>query len=214
MEEFLDGREVSIETFSFGGSHVIIAVTDKWTLSNFIEVGHAVPALLDEGELRAVERCVASFLDVVGLMDGPAHTEIKLTSAGPRIVESHNRIGGDRINKLVKVAYGVDMVSMTYAWAFGLCEPIRASPIARAAAAIRFIVPKAGLIRSISGAEQVRRNPAVVELEIEKQIGDRVNHVADSDDRCGYLLVEAANRDAAVELSKSLSESIAVDVLA
>ncbi len=64
-----------------------------------------------------------------------------LTSRGPRIVESHNRVGGDRINELAEIAYGVDMERYALTAGLGVLEPLTASPEPRGGAAIRFLTP-------------------------------------------------------------------------
>ena len=111
MEEYLDGPEISVETLSFDGRHVVVAVTDKETRRPRLRRDRpfAAQRLLGRDCCARSTRLVTDFLDAVGLRNGPGHTEVKLTSRGPRIVESHNRIGGDRINELAEIAYGVDM---------------------------------------------------------------------------------------------------------
>ena len=78
----MEGPELSVESFSFGGRHVVLAVTQKSCSANFVEIGHALPAALPDSIEEAVTASVRTFLDLVGLKDGPAHTEIKLYRAG------------------------------------------------------------------------------------------------------------------------------------
>ena len=74
VEEYLEGPELSVESFSFGGRHVVLAVTQKSCSANFVEIGHALPAaLLPDSIEEAVTASVRTFLDLVGLKDGPAH---------------------------------------------------------------------------------------------------------------------------------------------
>src|SRR5262249_51439024 len=103
VEEFLEGPEFSVESFSFNGFHSILAVTEKHCSESFVELGHVLPAALPKQTEDEIVACVRNFLDLVTLKDGPAHTEVKLTLAGPRIVEGHNRVGGDKINELVEL---------------------------------------------------------------------------------------------------------------
>lgn len=100
LEEYLEGPEISVDALSFDGRHVPIAIIDKITGTGFVEFGHTMPARLDPGLEEEVCRTVADFLDAVGLRNGLSHTELKLTPAGPRVVEGHNRRGGDRINTM------------------------------------------------------------------------------------------------------------------
>ena len=45
IEEYLDGPEISVETLTFDGRHVVVAVTDKETAdASFDEIGHSQPS--------------------------------------------------------------------------------------------------------------------------------------------------------------------------
>lgn len=204
MEQYLDGPEISVESFSFHGRHVILAITDKLTLPNHVELGHSVPALLDPALREQVVELVRVFLDAVRLREGPAHTEIKLTRQGPRIVESHNRPGGDRINELVRTAYGVDMKTMLFGWLCGLIEPLEESPRLQAGAAIRFFTPPPGTVRAIAGVEEVRRAPGLVELDLTVKVGERVRPITESHDRVGHVLASGSSVQEAVARCEQL----------
>ena len=138
VEEYLDGPEISVEAFSFQGRHVIFALTSKETNANHIEMGHSIPFEADPATIAAVQGLTTNFLDCVGLSNGPSHTEIKLTSNGPKIIESHNRVGGDRINELVHLTTGVDLRTLTIQWFCGLTNAVAPPAFPLRAAAIRF----------------------------------------------------------------------------
>lgn len=199
IEEYLDGPEISVETFTFHGQHVVIAATDKLTLPNHVEIGHSIPAQLDAETYEQVVLFVKTFLDTVKLKEGPAHTEIKLTKKGLRIVESHNRPGGDRINELVRVAYDVDMKAMTLGWYCGLVEPLETSPKFQAGAAVRFLTPPTGIVKAISGVEVAQQSTGLVELHLGIKVGDRVPTVSESYDRSGHVIGTGATVQEAID---------------
>jgi biotin carboxylase len=148
-EEYLDGPEISVEAFSDQGRHTVVALTQKLLGPRFIEVGHIVPARLDSALRQEVVELTVALLDSVGLTEGPSHTEMKLTSAGPRIVESHNRIGGDNITDLVHAVYGVDFERLAVGVPLGLLPWPGTVPTARGGAAIRFLTPPPGTVRAV-----------------------------------------------------------------
>lgn len=210
LEEHLAGPEISVESLSFGGRHVVIAITGKQTLPNFVECGHVVPADLDEATVSDVRALVARFLDAVELRDGPAHTEIKLTSRGPRIVESHHRVGGDEIGRMVLEACGVDMVASSLAWPFGKADAVPATPIPGKAVAIRFLTPAPGTVERIDGVAEVRANPAVVGVRLEVEPGSRIGEVRSSRDRSGYVIAQAPTSRAALDLCQQLANRVRI----
>ncbi|MEV0586299.1 ATP-grasp domain-containing protein [Nonomuraea sp. NPDC050310] len=209
MEEYLDGPEISVETLSFDGRHVVIGITDKVLGGpGFVEVGHSSPSRHPAAALRAAEELVLTFLDAVGLRHGPGHTELKLTSRGPRIIESHTRIGGDRINELTELAYGVDMDRYALGARLGLLEPLPASPRPVGGAAIRFLTPPPGTVLSITGEDAVRADPALVELELSVGPGDVVPPLTWSEDRIGHILARGATPEDAIAACTRLAALI------
>ncbi|WBB61205.1 ATP-grasp domain-containing protein [Streptomyces sp. WMMC500] len=215
MEEYLEGPEISVETLSFDGRHVVVAVTDKETGgsgpgSRFVEVGHAQPSAAPPGTLRDVTRLVTDFLDAVGLRNGPGHTEVKLTSRGPRIVESHNRVGGDRINELTEIAYGVDMERYALAAGLGVLAPLPAAPAPRGGAAVRFLTPEPGRVVEVTGADEVRADAACVELRLDVRPGTVVSPLTWNEDKAGHVLTRGATAAEAVAHARRLAAAVRI----
>lgn len=211
MEEFLDGPEISVETLSFDGRHVVVAVTDKECAGpNFVEIGHSQPSGCSAETLREVTRLVTDLLDAVGLRDGPGHTEVKLTSRGPRIVESHNRVGGDRINDLTEIAYGVDMERYALGARFGVVQPLTASPEPRGGVAVRFLTPEPGRVVAVTGVDAVRADPAYVDLRVRVEPGDEVAPLTWNEDKVGHVIARGATADEAIAHARRLAAAIHV----
>jgi len=211
MEEFLDGPEISVETLTFDGRHVVVAVTDKECGGpGFVEIGHSQPSGCSAETLREVTRLVTDFLDAVGLRNGPGHTEVKLTSRGPRIVESHNRIGGDRIDELTEIAYGVDMERYALGARFGVVEPLTTSPEPRGGAAVRFLTPEPGRVVEVTGVDAVRADPAFVDLQLKVGPGDEVPPLTWNEDKVGHVVARGATAGEAIAHGRRLAAAIHV----
>jgi hypothetical protein len=208
-EEFIDGPEYSVESFSFDGRHVTVSVTDKFT-EGTVEMGHAEPAVLTVAEETALVEHVARFLEVMGVRDGVGHTEVKLSSRGPRIVEGHNRVSGDRVTDLVEAVYGLDLEQYAVGWPFRRVARLAGRPPARGAAATRFLSAPAGIVTAIEGADAVRACAGVLDLDLCVGEGDEVSEVKDSFDRAGQVLVAADSTSAAVELAASLAARVRI----
>ncbi|MET9144607.1 MULTISPECIES: ATP-grasp domain-containing protein [unclassified Streptomyces] len=208
MEEFLDGHEISVDGISFHGRYVMLAVCDKITGEGFIEFGHSLPTALDADRLGAVEELVASFLECVGLTEGLSHVEVKLTAAGPKIVEGHNRRGGDRLNTMADAVYGVDLEELGLAWAAGAAEELPAAPPARCGTAVRFFTAERGVVREVLGADEVRAHPQVLELHVNFPVGRSVPRLRWSLDRAGYVVVRADTAAEALALGQDLASRI------
>ncbi|WP_251071192.1 ATP-grasp domain-containing protein [Streptomyces sp. ISL-43] len=213
MESYLDGPEFSVEAFSFGGRHVVVAVTEKLVDdTHFAELGHALPARLAPDAHARVTAAVADFLDTMGVSDGPSHTELRLGSRGPVVIESHNRVGGGHINELVEAAYGIDLIGYGVAWPMGLAEELAGPPAARAAACTRFVLRDPGTVTAVSGVEEVAARADVLAVEVSVRPGDPVRPLRDNWDRLGFAAVTAADTDAAIALCERLTGEIRIDV--
>ena len=211
IEQFVPGPEVSVEAVSFGGRHVVLAITEKLLADGgFVEIGHALPARLDAGLDRAIVESTVAFLDAVGLRDGPSHTEFRLGGPTPVLIESHNRVGGDRIHDLVECAFGVDMDKVALAWPQGLTPPLTDAPSAGCAAATRFFVAPPGEVVAIEGVEEARRHPGVVGLDVTVAVGDTVRPLRASWDRCGQIVVTAPTTAQAAALAGRLASRIRI----
>ncbi|SEE68880.1 ATP-grasp domain-containing protein [Streptomyces sp. 2231.1] len=205
MESYIDGPEFSVEALTFAGRHVVVAVTEKLTAEeHFAELGHAVPARLSGTDRQRLTGAVEEFLTAMGVTDGPSHTEIRLSSRGPVVIESHNRLGGGHIVDLVEAAYGIDMIAYGAAWPLGLVEPLAAPPEPKAAAAMRAVVREPGTVTAVSGVERVRARPDVLAAQVSVRPGDTVRPLGDNWDRLGSVVVTAADTDSAVELCERL----------
>lgn len=212
VEGYIEGPEYSVEAFSFDGRHVVVAVTEKLNPpGEFIELGHAMPARLAPADEAAVIAVTERFLDAVGLRDGASHTEVKLSPAGPVIIEGHNRIGGDRIVDLLELAYGIDFELLTVAWPFRLVEPLAGRPVPGCAAATQFLTAPAGVVTAVTGADQVREQPGVFALDVAVKPGDAVR-AGSNWDRAGQVIVTAADTATALGLAAKLADQVQISI--
>ena len=156
VEEYVDGPEVSVESFAVSGVQRPVGVTDKVTTGGpwFVELGHTVPSTLGGPARQAVLEVAGQACRALDVDFGACHTEVKLTSSGPVVIEVNARVPGDAIVDLVGRALGVDMYRLLLRAAAG--EIIRAEdlvPTRAGAAAIRFLPSPGGrLLRASSPA--------------------------------------------------------------
>jgi biotin carboxylase len=207
VEEYVDGPEYSVEAFTFSGRHVVIAVTEKETLGA-VEIRHAMPARLEPGVERNIVDCVTRFLDTIGLRHGPSHTELRVSPAGPRIIESHNRVGGDRISELVHAAYGIDVDTYAVGWPFRLVDELTQRPAPLQAAATRFLSGPPGVVTAVDGADEVLAHPDVVALDVTVAPGDDLRPLSDSWDRPGQVVVTGRSTGEAIATCEDLARRI------
>ncbi|MBR0607495.1 ATP-grasp domain-containing protein [Bacillus safensis] len=212
IEEFLDGVEVSVEAFSFKGKHSIIGITDKIVGENFIEFGHSVPTMLKNDTVSKVKRFTEKFLNHINLQFGPSHTEIKLTKNGPKIIESHNRPGGDGIVHLHKLVFGVDVVYWTLSAIKEGREMIEYEKHTCGGAAVRFLdLPAASKVKVVSSMEHLNQD-SIYRYEINVKTGDMIKVVEKSRDRLGYVIAKGKSPQDAIEICEHAIDQLGIQL--
>ena len=141
IEELVDGPEVSIDGAVFGGEYRPFCLARKHLgpPPYFEEVGHLVDATDPLAGDSALQDLLAGAHRALGVQDGITHTEVRLTSRGPVIIEVNARLGGDLIPYLGMLATGVDPGLLAAQIAAG--APPRLEPTSRHCAGIRFLYP-------------------------------------------------------------------------
>jgi len=123
IEEFVDGREFSIESLSENGHHKVLQITEKFTTGSpkFIETAHLAPARLTTTEYSKIELITMQALTALGVQFGPSHSEVKLKNNNDVvIIEIGSRMGGDFIGSfLVESATNIDFVRLTLTQSLG-----------------------------------------------------------------------------------------------
>ncbi|MHC1750269.1 MAG: ATP-grasp domain-containing protein [Cellulosilyticaceae bacterium] len=208
IEAYMEGPEVSVETLAIDGVTHIIAITDKITTGApcFVEIGHTIPSAFENNILEEVRAITLKAHKALGVTYGPTHTEIKITSEGPKIIEVGARLGGDHITgDLVPLATGVNMIEACIYLALKENYPL--PTIKMKGAAIRFLESRAGIIKEIQGINILNLMPEVKKVYQYKQIGEITDNPHNSGDRVMGVIVQGENGLAAsLQCEKALSK--------
>ncbi len=191
VEEYLDGPEVSVESVTFQGTTQIIAVTQKQTgfPPYFEEIGHLISPddnTFGEDDLR---RVTLSAHHALGIQNAVTHTEIKVTSLGPRIVEVAARLAGDLIPHLVHLATGIDLSNIAIDISLGNRPGIIRNR--SNAAAIQFIYPlRSGRVKTLMADPWLTKQPWLDQIRWQVKKGDSIEFSHHSfPPRLGYIVV-------------------------
>ena len=208
VEEYMEGPEVSVESYTVDGEPHIITITDKMVteLPFFVELGHTEPSRLSPEQQEDIRKVADAAIRAIGMQNGPNHTEIKVTPTGAKLVEIAARLGGDFItSRLVPLSTGVDMVECSFATLFN--ETVQYKSTMARGSAIRFIQGEKGVLSSIEGVEKARQMPGVQEVELYMKPGDHIKRPENSSDRVGHVI--AIGKDAN-EASENAEAALAV----
>ncbi len=206
VEQYVPGREYSVEALSEDGVHLVVGITEKDSDPRTrIEVGHLVPARVDAQLADDIARFVSAVLTALGVRSGLSHTEIMVTGEGDlHVIETHVRPAGDEIPELVADALGVDLVGAAIRQTLG--EAVLAEVRDQLAggtprhAAIRFVLP--GLraqVVDVEGVEEARKVPGVVDVRVTVGPGDELAPAEDSFGRAAQVRAVGDSADDALE---------------
>lgn len=213
VEEYLSGKEVSVEVIALDGTAHVIQITDKITTGapHFVEMGHSQPSSIDKENLDKIADLARRAVAAVGIENGPAHVEIMLTENGPKMIELGARLGGDCITThLAPLSTGVDMVEACILLSCGQKPDLE--PKLSLASAILFIKCENGILKEISGEEAARAIDGVVEVTFTKKVGERVGDIHSSSDRVGFIIAQAQTPDEALSICERAQTALTICV--
>ena len=192
-EEFVEGKEYSIEGISYRGTHHILTVTEKFTTGapNFIETGHLQPADLPGDITDKIRKVVIHALDSLEIENGASHSEIKINSMGEiYLIEIGGRMGGDEIGSdLVPLTIGYDYIKAVIQIAMGEKPELNTAPNGTVAA-VRFFLDE----MDDEAFTRLRKNDPCMLVRYEKT-GSDLLPVKDSSSRHGMFIFAGKERE-------------------
>ncbi|KPL14958.1 MAG: hypothetical protein AMS26_08975 [Bacteroides sp. SM23_62] len=189
IEEFIEGKEISVEMVSWQGTHHYITCTDKVSTGEpyFVEIEHHVPASITADLESRIVALVKEALTFLGVEYGASHSEILITHEGEIfIVEIGARMGGDNIGSdLVKLFTGYDFVKGVIEIAMGTFTIPRLKQLKHAG--IFYLTPKAGRVTAIQNRSSDFQE--IVRSEILVEVDEIIEFpVTNSAQRSGYII--------------------------
>ena len=191
VEEFIEGREISVEFISYQGKHYPLQITDKVTTGapHFVELEHHQPSTLSAEMYSAIYTITECALQALGITNGASHAEYKITDDGRvYIMEIGARMGGDFIGSdLVQLSTGYDFVRGVIEVALGqFVAPV----ITKSAySGVYFLSAETPAVADF--IQQAHLYPAIVRSE---RIDEVLHHITCSAERSGYFIYESKQK--------------------
>jgi len=115
-QEYLVGGEFYVNTVSLDGVHHVCDIwwTERMNVNGVRDVQSSCHLLPRRGaDQDLLVEYTFRVLDALGIVNGPAHTELKLTPAGPRLIETGARPCGGDLPVLTRKAIGEGQLEWT-----------------------------------------------------------------------------------------------------
>ena len=191
IEEFVNGREISVESISYQGKHYVLQITDKVTTEApfFVELEHHQPSSLPDDIKNRVKAIVLNALNALHIIYGASHAELKITKEEDiRVIEVGARMGGDFIGSdLVPLSTGYDFLKGTIDVALGKFEYPKI--IDHKYSGVYFLCKETESLRYI--IENYTDYPEIVGAEITNA---ELRKIECSADRSGYFIYRSDHK--------------------
>ncbi len=191
IEEFVTGREISVESISYQGVHYILQITDKVTTGApyFVELEHHQPSTLATEIQDKVKVIVNRALTSLHIQCGASHSELKITEDGDiKIIEIGARMGGDFIGSdLVYLSTGYDFLKGVIEVALGsLTKPVLTK---NHCSGVYFLSKETENLKDV--IQNHAQYPEIVKAEI---TDSELRNIECSGDRSGFLIYQSNKR--------------------
>jgi biotin carboxylase len=200
IEEFLEGSIHSVDAFvgQDGEPLVLDQIVDYQTgydigFDDNFHYSRILPSKLTPQQQDELKHCAATGIKALGMKNSPAHIEIIMTKAGPRIVEIGARNGGYR-ERMHKLANGIDIQAAALALAFGE-KPIINAAKNDPCAVLELLPKQAGNFKGIKNEEKLRDLPSLQYLSIKAKPGQYVGKAADGYKMCAVIILHNKNTE-------------------
>ncbi len=194
LEPYIDGNEISVNVFLENGEMKFYLISDRRVWDEYpggIIREHIIPSQYegDKSVCAKIRKLVEDVLEAIGLKNGPAYFQIKVTPDGvPFLIEVTPRLDGCHMWRLIRYSTGVDLLQASLDMLEGL--PYSQPETYEAAAySLEFLCGKPGTVFSKS-------NYIVPEHEFLRWYyddGETVKHMNGYFEKCGYVIKKGMN---------------------
>lgn len=191
IEEYIEGREISVESISYHGTNYILAITDKATTEapHFVEIAHHQPSNLSEDLQYKVKQATNNILKALEITNGASHTEFKIDSSGNIFfIEVGARGGGDFISyNLVELSTGYDYVKAMINVALNQFEPPQLKY--NKCSGVYFLSQETAYLKDF--IKENKNKKWVIDYHIDNE---ELKELEKSQDRSGYIIYQSDKR--------------------
>lgn len=200
MEEFVSGREFSVEGYEQDGRIEVLNFCEKLSHENFMVIGHYVPARTSAGEAEALRRIAADCVRALGIRNSVFHAEVHMRGDQPFLIECAARPPGQYSVGVMKRVYGFELMRIALQLACGEKVTVRACPPRKWSAIMALYSDETGIVRSTRSLDELRARPECYALKCSVKAGDAVLRLETFRDVLGLALLEAPDPQAIREV--------------
>lgn len=214
VEEFLDGPQYLVETLVYKNEINIIAVIQQEINYNkrFIVTGYNLMHEIEDNFYSNLKSAVESIIKAHGMEFGPCHLELRHVKKQWKLIEINPRISGSGMNKMIQIAFGINLVEETLKIALGQ-EPNLIKRHKNPTFAQHIIVSREGILEKVTGRNKASRCPGVKDVYIRPRKGAHLTPPLSMGNRYAYVIAIGDSEENAKENAKYAASQIQFHLL-
>lgn len=198
VEDYLPGREVSLEGVLTHGRLQTLALFDKPDPLEgpiFAETLYVSPSRLPQALQQRIQAVVEQTAQALGLTTGPVHAEARVHQGNVWMLECAARTIGGLCARMLAFSGGMSLEELILRHALGR-NIQTAQTTANACGALMLPIPKSGTLQGIEGWEAVREISGVLEAVPSLPNGTEVRPLPHDARYLGFVLVRGTTPEA------------------
>jgi hypothetical protein len=212
VEEYMEGPEFSVDALVCQGEITISGFADRHIFfpPYFIEMGHTIPSSITPAVMRPLIEAFNKGVKALGITNGAAKGDVKLTSRGPMIGEIAARLSGGYMSGwtfpyssgvlptrgAIEIAIGKKPGSLESKWNWTSAE--------------RAFISIPGEVLSVQGIETAKVMPFVRDVFTRIKSGSPVMFPENNVTKCGNIISVAPDRETAVKAAENAARSVLI----
>jgi len=212
IEKYIESPELSIDSLIYNGQIMITGIADRIIEYDpfFVETGHIMPSELPEEQLNYAVEIFEKGVRAIGITNGAAKGDIKISSSGCFIGEIAARLSGGFMSTYTyPYSSGVDLMKNVIYIALGLA-PVDLQPTKDWVSIERAIIAPPGVISRIEGLDEAKKIKYVKNVMFDSKVGDKILSPRNNLDKSGHIIVAAPTRHEAIIASHKAIQAIKV----
>jgi len=210
VEEYMEGPEFSVDAIVYQGDITICGLADRhiYFPPYFIEMGHTMPTALPKAQSEQLLSVFKDGVRALGITNGAAKGDVKLTPQGPMNGEIAARLSGGYMSGWTyPYASGVEPTKAAISVALGE-KPTNLEPLRNWTSAERAFISIPGQVAEIYGLDEARQLPGVKDIFPRIKKGSRVQFPENNVTKCGNVIAALPNREAAIDAAETAARRV------
>ena len=212
VEEFIPGKEVSIEGIVNNGILKDLAIFDKpepLDGPTFPETIFVTPTILDEHIQLSILETAQTALKALKIVKGPVHVELRINNNGNYILECAARSIGGLCSKILEFKGGMSLEELILCSSLGR-NVEKTKLIERAKGVMMMPIEKRGILREIIGIEAALSVRGITDLQTTIRLNEILEPLPKGGRYLGFLFAEGKDQDMVKKVLKKAWSKIEV----